>query len=174
MIDSRAHALVLRAGGDGLLPGTRPANHPAWAVRPRTPACSRPSVEGDIRPASTSERRFMTAFGSRPPQRRRDLTRTIGATITSCAGAGSAATIYAVHGNSPVALLVFGSMQIWTMLELVLRWRMRSRYSRLFEIIARKAADHPDNMDLRTLLVDIASTHLDELGERLPVRKDLK
>jgi hypothetical protein len=108
------------------------------------------------------------------PRRRRDLARTIGATMTSCAGAGSAATIFSFHGSSPDAFIVLGSMQIWAILELIFRWQVKWRYSRLFEAIAQKAAENPSNAELRTLLVDIASTHIDELGERLPVRKDLK
>jgi hypothetical protein len=51
---------------------------------------------------------------------------------------------------------------------------MKWRYAQLYDFLVRKAADQPDNQHLRTLLVDIASTHLDDLGERLPVRKELE
>lgn len=116
----------------------------------------------------------MTALLPKLSKRHTDPARTIGAAITSCASAGGAVTICTAHGSSPVALLVFGVMQIWGMCELICRWRMKWRYAQLYEAIAQKAVEHPYDQDLRTLLVDLASTHLDDLGERLPVRQDLK
>ena len=116
----------------------------------------------------------MTQSPSQPSKKHNGRVRTIGAAITSCAGAGGAATIYAAHGSGPAALVIFGAMQLWGICELIFRWQIKWRYAKLYEAIARKAAEHPDDQGLRTLLVDLASTHLDDIGERLPVRKDLK
>ena len=58
--------------------------------------------------------------------------------------------------------------------ELICRWRMKWRYIRLYEIVVQKAAERPDDANLRTLLIDLASTHLDDLGDRIPIRGDLK
>jgi hypothetical protein len=35
-------------------------------------------------------------------------------------------------------------------------------------------AERPDDQNLRTLLIDSASTYLDDVGERLPTRTGLK
>jgi hypothetical protein len=110
----------------------------------------------------------------KPPQRHPDPARTVGAAITSCAGVGGAITISAGHGDTAIALLVFGTMQIWGMSELACRWLLKWRYARLHEFLARKAADNPANQDLRTLLIDVASTTLDDIGERIPTRQNLK
>lgn len=111
---------------------------------------------------------------TRPARKPSDPVRTIGAAITSCAGAGGAITISASHGNTKIALFIFGAMQIWGTSELVCRWLLKWRYARLHEFLARQAAANPSNQDLRTLLVDIASTSLDDIGERLPIRDELK
>jgi hypothetical protein len=116
----------------------------------------------------------MPPLPSRVPKRRADTAKTINAAITSCAGVGGAASICAAHGSIRIALLVFGSMQVWSLYELICQWWMKWRYIRLYEIVAQKAAEHPDDMNLRTLLIDLASTHLDDLGDRIPVRGDLK
>jgi hypothetical protein len=116
----------------------------------------------------------MTSIPPKFPKRHIDPIRTIGATITSCAGAGGAATICATHGSSPLALFVFMAMQVWGICELTCRWIIKLRYIDLYRDIVRRAAEHPDDQDLRTLLVDLASTHLDDVGERISVRKDLK
>ena len=108
------------------------------------------------------------------PKRHIDRARAVGPAVTSCAGICGAVSIAAAHGGSPLALLVFGTTQIWGTCELLCWWRMRWRYERLYESIARKAEEQPDNQHLRTLLADIASTHLDDLGQRLPVRRELR
>jgi len=108
-----------------------------------------------------------------PTKRRTDPARTIGAVMTSCTGVGGAATISAAHGNSSVALLIFGATQIWGICELVCRLHLRWCYTKRYDSILRRATEHPDDQNLRTLLVDIASTHPDELGERLPLRHEL-
>ena len=108
------------------------------------------------------------------PKKHLEPARTIGATITSCAGVGGAITISAGHGSTGVALLVFGAMQIWGTCELLCRWFLKLRYARLHEFLARKAAENPADQHLRTLLVDVASTSLDDVGERIPIRQNLK
>jgi hypothetical protein len=65
-------------------------------------------------------------------------------------------------------------MQIWGICELLCRWLLKWRYARLHEFLARKAAENPANQDLRTLLVDVASTSLADVGERLPIRRNLE
>jgi hypothetical protein len=105
----------------------------------------------------------------KPTKRSTHLVR-IGAAITSCTGAGGAVTIALAHGSTAVALLVFGTMQVWGACELLCRWRLKWRHARLHEFLVRRAADNPEDENLRTLLVDFASTHLDDIGERLPVR----
>jgi hypothetical protein len=116
----------------------------------------------------------MTVLVPKPPKRRSDPARTIGAALTSCAGTGGAITISAAHGDPAVALLVFGTMQIWGTSELVCRWRLKWRYARLHEFLARKAAENPSDQNLRTLLIDVASTTLDDISERIPTRQKLK
>jgi hypothetical protein len=111
---------------------------------------------------------------TRPARKRSDPARTIGAAITSCAGTGGAITISASHGNAKIALLIFGVMQIWGTSELACRLLLKWRYARLHEFLARQAAANPSNQDLRTLLVDVASTSLDDIGERIPIRQELK
>ena len=71
-------------------------------------------------------------------------------------------------------MIILGAGQAWLAVELICRWRLRWRHSKLQEDIARKALEHPEDEDLRTLLMDVASTHLDELGDRLPTRPRLK
>jgi hypothetical protein len=97
----------------------------------------------------------------------------VGALIASSCGALGAAAVAAKHGSDVVAVTVLLAMQAWSALELVCRWRLRWRIARLQEDIARKAMEDPGNEDLRTLLADVASTHLEELGTRLPVRPKL-
>src|SRR5260370_31962214 len=99
--------------------------------------------------------------------------RAAGSVVASCSGAGGAAFIASQHGNDAVAVTVFLIMQAWSVCDLVCRWRLKWRHARLQEFIARRAAEHPEDQNLRTLLVDMASTHLDELGMRLPVRPQL-
>lgn len=65
-------------------------------------------------------------------------------------------------------------MQVLTQCELMCRWRMKWRYARLCEVVVPKAAEHPEDVNMRTLLIDMAGTHLDDLGERMPIRNDLK
>jgi hypothetical protein len=108
------------------------------------------------------------------PAKRADLGKTISAVVSSCAGVGGAASICAAHSSTRVALLVFASMQVWPLCELICRWRMKWHYMRMYENVVNKAVDHPDDANLRTLLADLASTHLDDLGERIPIRGDLK
>jgi hypothetical protein len=108
------------------------------------------------------------------PRRSTRLARTAGAAMMSCTGAGGAVTIASTHGSTSVALLVFGTMQVWGACELLCRWRLKWRHARLHEFLVRKAADSPENENLRTLLIDFASTHPDDFGERLPVRACLK
>lgn len=117
---------------------------------------------------------IVTVLAPKPPKRHSNPARTIGAALTSCAGTGGAITISAAHGDTAVALFVFGIMQIWVISELVFTWRLKCRYARLHEFLARKAADNPANQDLRTLLIDVASTTLDDIGERIPTRQNLK
>jgi hypothetical protein len=109
-----------------------------------------------------------------PPKRRAGPIKTISAAATSCAGIGGAASICATHGSDRIALLIFASTQAWALCELIGRWWMKWRYERLWETLIHTAAEHPDDVNRRTLLIDMASTHLDELGERVPVRDDLK
>jgi hypothetical protein len=71
-------------------------------------------------------------------------------------------------------MIFFAATQIWTALEVACRWRLRWRVCRLQEDIVRKAMESPDDENLRTLLIDVASTHVDELGHRLPTRPRLK
>ena len=130
--------------------------------------------QGSIAPGPGQASHPVTARLPNLSRRHTDPAGTIGAAITSCAGVGGAVTICASHGSHPVALLIFGFMQIWGICELICRWRMKWRYAQLYDYLVRKAVDQPDNQHLRTLLVDIASTHLDDLGERLPVRKELE
>jgi hypothetical protein len=98
----------------------------------------------------------------------------VGAAVSSCSGVGGAITISTSHGNPLVALLIFTVMQIWPMSELTLNLFLKWRYASLYEFIARKAAEHPENLHLRTLLVDVASTNSCEVGDRVQVRKNLK
>ena len=116
----------------------------------------------------------MALLPPKPSKRHPDPARTVGAALTSCAGVGGAITISAAHGDAAVALFVFGTMQIWGMSELVCRLLLKWRYARLHEFLARKAADNPADQDLRTLLIDVASTTLDDIGERIPTRQNLK
>jgi hypothetical protein len=116
----------------------------------------------------------VTVLAPKPTKRHHDPARTVGAALTSCAGVGGAITISAAHGDTAVAVCVFGTMQIWGMSELVCRWLLKWRYARLHEFLARKAADNPADQDLRTLLIDVASTTLDDIGERIPTRQNLK
>ena len=73
-----------------------------------------------------------------------------------------------------MVLFVFGTMQIWGMSELVCMWLLKWRYAKLHGFLARKAADNPADQNLRTLLIDVASTTLDDIGERIPARQNLK
>jgi hypothetical protein len=125
---------------------------------------------------SDGQRTLGTRDMSPPKLRERstNAVRVVGAAMTSCTGAGSAVFIASAHGSTMMALLVFGTMQIWGVCELLFRWRLKWRHARLHEFLVRKAADNPDNENLRTLLVDFASTHLDDVGERLPIRPSLK
>ncbi|HLY66603.1 MAG TPA: hypothetical protein VKU60_13800 [Chloroflexota bacterium] len=112
-----------------------------------------------------------------PPEaakRRAGPVKTISAAITSCAGVGGAASISATHGSNRIALLIFVTTQAWPLCELVARWWIKWRYERLWETLVHNASDHPDDVNRRTLLIDMASTHLDDLGERIPIRDDLK
>lgn len=99
--------------------------------------------------------------------------RTAGAAVTSCAGAGAGVLVSAAHGNSVVAILLVVSSQLWTAIEIGFRCRVRWRHYRMQEDIVRAALQQPENEWLRTLLIDVASTHLDEIGDRLPVRRQL-
>jgi tRNA(His) 5'-end guanylyltransferase len=76
----------------------------------------------------------------------------------------------ATNGNIWVALTIFATMQIWPACELL----VRIRYASLHTYLVRKAAENPQDQDLRTLMVDFASTCPTEVGERLPVRAGLK
>lgn len=105
---------------------------------------------------------------------RPEPSRIIGSVATSCAGIGGAISITVSHGSSRIALLVFCATQVWGLLELACRWWLKLRYARLHEFIARKAAENPGDPNLRTLLADVASTSLDDVGGRIPVRKDLE
>jgi tRNA(His) 5'-end guanylyltransferase len=67
-------------------------------------------------------------------------------------------------------MTIFLTMQVWPACELV----VRLRYARLHEFLVRKAAENPQDHNLRTLLVDAASTCPAEVGERLPVRTRLE
>ena len=82
--------------------------------------------------------------------KRADLAKTISAVISSCAGVGGAVSICAAHSSTRVALLVFVSMQVWPLCELICRWRMKWHYMRLYENVVNKAVDHPDDANLRT------------------------
>ncbi len=73
-----------------------------------------------------------------------------------------------------MAVLIFVVAQLWAAVDLVCAWRLRMRQSRLLEDIARKALENPSDENLRTLMLDVASTHSEELGSRLPVRLRLK
>jgi hypothetical protein len=105
-----------------------------------------------------------------PGTRARRPVVTIGAAVSSCTGLTGATVIAAVHGDTLVAVVVFLAAQAWIGVELTCRWRLKWRVSRLLEDIAREALRHPENLHLRTLLIDVASTHLDDLGDRLPTR----
>jgi hypothetical protein len=96
-----------------------------------------------------------------------------GAVIASSSGALGAAAIAAKHGSDVATVTVLLATQTWSAVELICRWRLRWRIARLQEDIARKAMEDPANENLRTLLADVASTHLDDLGTRLPIRDDL-
>jgi hypothetical protein len=105
--------------------------------------------------------------------RRAHGTRSVGAVIASCAGAGCAAVIASKHGSDIDAIAIFLSMHAWTAGELLCRWRLRWRIARLHEDIARTALERPDDEALRTLLVDVTSTRVDESDDRLPLRPQL-
>jgi hypothetical protein len=85
-----------------------------------------------------------------PPAR--NTLRSIGAVVTSCAGAGGAATIATVHGSTAVALTTFAIMQLWTACEFLTRWQLTLRYARLHDWLVRKAAESPDEKGFRALL----------------------
>ena len=110
---------------------------------------------------------------SKVAAKRGDTARVMGAITASCSGVGGATTIAATHGSSSVALAVFFTMQAWGACELLFRWRLKWRHARLQEAIVIKAMEKPDDEGLRTLLADVASTHLSDLGERLPIRRHL-
>ena len=116
----------------------------------------------------------MPLFG---PQRSAIETRlprqSVVAVASSCTGSAGATVIAATHGDPLLAVLIFGATQTWIALELACRWRLRWRHSKLQEDIARAALGHPENENLRTLMMDVASTHQDELGRRLPTRPRL-
>ncbi len=112
---------------------------------------------------------MLAADGQRPA----GGARTVGVVIASSTGALGAAAVAAKHGSDVVAILVLLSAQAWSACELVCRWRLRWRIARLQEDIARKAMEHPENGELRTLLADVAATYLDEVGTRLPLRPEL-
>jgi len=103
-----------------------------------------------------------------------DVVRISGAIASSCTGTGGAIAIAVEHGNPVVAVALLGVMQTWSACELLFRWRMKWRYACLHEYLIRKAADNPGDEDLRTLLIDFASTQPDELGTRLLARTHLK
>jgi hypothetical protein len=130
-------------------------------------------MPNSLPPSAPDTGDIMIGSSPRPRLTRMDTARTVGA-ISSCTGAGGAITIATVHGSTLVALTMFGVMQLWGACELLVRWCIKWRYMRLHEDLVRRAADHPDDANLRTLLVDSASTSLDDVGERLPVRAELK
>jgi hypothetical protein len=111
---------------------------------------------------------------SAPGRKRPGALRAIGSGVSSFAGVGGAVTIMSSHGSTSVALTIFAVMQIWGACELLFRWRIKWRYARLHEDLVRMAAARPDDQNLRTLLIDSASTYLDDVGERLPTRTGLK
>lgn len=90
----------------------------------------------------------------------------IGSGLSSCTGAGGATMVMATHGSAWVAVTIFLTMQIWLVSELV----VRQRNAKLHDYLVRKAAESPQDHNLRTLLVDNASTCPTEAGERLPIR----
>jgi hypothetical protein len=108
------------------------------------------------------------------PGKDRDPIRSIGAVITSCSGVGGAVTIYVHHGSADMALLIFGTMQIWGACDLISRYLLKFRFAKLFENVALRAAENPENEHLRTLLIDVASTCPYEIGSRIPTRHKLK
>lgn len=124
-----------------------------------------PTSADAAHPVSTAVEGPVTADDGR---RQRAL-RVIGSGVSSCAGAGGAALVMATQGSAWVAVTIFVMMQIWLVSELV----VRQRNARLHEFLVRKAAEDPRNHDLRTLLVDNASTCPTEAGERLPLREVL-
>lgn len=130
------------------------------------------------RPPQSAHRRSGNRAATMPerksPKRDLDPTRRIGAAITSCAGVGGAITISAHHGSTSIALLVFGTMQLWGACELFCKILLKWRYAKLHEFLARKAAENPDDQHLRTLLIDVASTSLSDIGDRIPTRHELK
>ncbi len=99
--------------------------------------------------------------------------RAVGAAASSCTGMAAGTVVAATHGDAVLAVLVFVVAQTWIGLEWFCRWRLRWRFSSLQEDIVRKALGDPGNEDIRTLLVDVASTHMAELGDRLPARPRL-
>lgn len=113
---------------------------------------------------------MVTTVSSTPKRKRTETIRAAGAAVSSITGVGSAMTITSGHGSTLVALTTLGVMQGWGACELLIRWRLKWRYARLHEYLVRTAATRPDDEHLRTLLVDSASTYLDDIGERLPIR----
>jgi hypothetical protein len=90
-----------------------------------------------------------------PDERKRgrtDVLRSVGAVVSSCTGAGGAATIATVHGSTTVALTTFAIMQLWGLCEFAVRWHFKLRSTRLQEWLVKKAAEQPDDEGLRALL----------------------
>lgn len=109
----------------------------------------------------------------RRPARSPRRVRAAGAAVTSFAGAGAGTLVSAAHGSTVLAVLLVVSSQLWMAVELGFRCWLRWRHYKLQEDIIRAALQNPENECLRTLLVDVASTHLEDLGDRLPVRAQL-
>lgn len=97
----------------------------------------------------------------------------LGGAATRSVGLGAVAIIAAVHGSAPLVVMTYGAGLTWV-IGMIFGWRLRWRLSMLLDDIARQAMKNPGDEDLRTLLVDVSSTHLDELGTRLPTRPRLK
>jgi hypothetical protein len=115
----------------------------------------------------------MPLFSQPSTAERRSSRQSVGAITWSCTGLVGSTVVAATHGSALIATLIFVTAQAWTAVDLTCRWRLRLRFNRLQEDIARAALSQPENEDIRTLLIDVASTHLDDLGNRLPARPQL-
>ena len=97
----------------------------------------------------------------------------VGSLLVSATGTCGAAGVVALHGGAGLPIAVFAVSQTWAAAELACHWLMRWQLFQIQKRILLAALADPSNQDLRTLLVDVGSTHQFDLSDRLPLRTEL-